>query len=204
MGLSRQAARGSVQVSVSILLLEDLLHEVGCGSAGNVFVDHKQSVGALEGRHTVRVEVKRKQGLHVNHLDGDSEALEFRRGVHHDAQRGSVRHDGGVGSGTKNFRAAQGYREAPQVGGQVLFESVSVEALDDHGGLVGLQQGSVHSGGLDHVARGAEVHSAKRAQQQLHGGSAVPHALEAVPAGTYDERSLLASGRTPANGGAVV
>ena len=121
--------------------------------------------------------------MHVNNFNRQAQGFKFGGSLHDYPQRGTVGNHRGVGARPKYLRTAKGHREAAQVGGQGLFEAVAVEALDDHGRFVGLKQGIVHSRSLNHAARGAEVHAAQGAEQQLHGGSAVPNSLEAVAPG---------------------
>ena len=121
--------------------------------------------------------------MHVNNFNRQAQGFKFGGSLHDYPQRGTVGNHRGVGTRPQYLGTTKGHREAAQVGRQGFFEAVAVEAFDDHGRFIGLQQGIVHSCSLNHAARGTEVHSAQGAEQQLHGRPAVPHTLEAVAPG---------------------
>ena len=121
-----------------------------------------------------------------------------------DAHAGPIGDQGEVQAFVQHFRYAQGDGKFPDIGGHGLLEAVPVEALDDEGGVIGMQHGVVHTGGLGHIAGGQYVHPAQGAQDHPDGGTGMPDALQAVAAGADDRRGLLLAIASVAQGGEVV
>ena len=183
--------RGRIEVAVATLRFQYFLEDISRSAPRYILIEDDEPVGLLQGADDTGLQIKWDKRLYVNEFHGYTEGLQQLDSGLCDAHAGSIRDQGEVLALVEYFRDAQGDGEFPDIGRHRLLEAVSVEAFDDEGGIVGVQHGVVHTGGLGHIAGGQHIHAAQGTEDHTDGRAGMPDALQAVAARADDSGGLL-------------
>ena len=135
--LSAKSTRSIVQETEALLIFEDVLHHIGSGAAGNIFIHKNDAVCFLQRLNNAVMSVERKKSLHINHLNINTARREHFCGFESNSAGSTIGNKSNIAAFANHLGNTEFNTMFANVGGQCFFETIAVEHFNDKRRFIG-------------------------------------------------------------------
>ena len=184
-------------MAIAPLHLQHLLEHIRRRPTGHILIHTHQPIRLGQRLPNAVVNIKREQGLHVNHLHLNADSVEVFGRVHCQLAHRPIGDERHIRPLAQHFGHTQRNRNVGQVFGEPLFFAVAIQHFHNQAGVIPLEQGVVKTDRTGHVAGNQHMDAAQHVDDATHGRPRVPHPFQPVSTGADNDGRFLPPPRAP-------